>query len=143
MLFWILGLLLALVVALFANQNPLMIELRFFMYSLPAVSLTVIIIGSALVGALISFFFSGIRVISLKRELRKLEKSSRKAGEPAPKGAPAKSAPGQPDGAPGGEKEEKEKKEEPGAEKKEEEKKEEEKKEDKKKEKNNKEEKKA
>lgn len=94
MLFWILGLILALIVALFANQNPLMIELRFFMYSLPAVSLTVIIIGSALVGALISFFFSGVRVIALKRELRKRDKAARKAGESKPlaKAAPEKPA---------------------------------------------------
>ncbi len=79
MFFWIFGLILSLVVALFASQNPALIELGMFTYRLQPVSLTVVILVSALTGALISFFFMGVRLISLKSELRKTQKILDKA----------------------------------------------------------------
>lgn len=81
MFFWIFGLILSLVVALFASQNPMALELRMFAYQFPPVSLTVIILGAALIGALISFFFMGVRVISTRRELKKARKLIEKASQ--------------------------------------------------------------
>ncbi|QRN84633.1 DUF1049 domain-containing protein [Clostridia bacterium] len=79
MFFWIFGLILSLVVALFASQNPLDISLKLFNLSFVPISLTVIILAAALAGALISFFFMGVRVISMKRELKKANKLLEKA----------------------------------------------------------------
>ena len=79
MFFWIFGLILSLAVALFASQNPLEISLKLFNLSFVPISLTVIILAAALAGALISFFFMGVRVISMKRELRRANKLLEKA----------------------------------------------------------------
>ncbi len=79
MFFWIFGLILSLAVALFASQNPLDISLKLFNLSFVPISLTVIILVAALAGALISFFFMGVRLISLKRELKKANKVLEKA----------------------------------------------------------------
>lgn len=79
MFFWIFGLILSLVVALFASQNPLDISLKLFNLNFVPISLTVIILAAALAGALISFFFMGVRLISMKRELKKANKLLEKA----------------------------------------------------------------
>jgi uncharacterized integral membrane protein len=79
MFFWIFGLILSLAVALFASQNPMDIGLKMFNVSFIPISLTVIILTAALAGALISFFFMGVRIISLKRELKKANKVLEKA----------------------------------------------------------------
>ncbi len=79
MFFGIFGLILSLAVALFASQNPMDIGLKMFNVSFIPISLTVIILTAALAGALISFFFMGVRIISLKRELKKANKVLEKA----------------------------------------------------------------
>ena len=81
MFFWIFGLILSLAVALFASQNPMVISMKLFGLSFVPISLTVIILASALTGALISFFFMGVRLISMKRELKKTGKMLEKASE--------------------------------------------------------------
>lgn len=79
MFFWIIGLILSLVVALFASQNPMMLELGMFGYRLIPISLTVIILVAALLGAVISFFFMGVRLFALKSELKRAHKVIEKA----------------------------------------------------------------
>lgn len=70
-----------LVVALFASQNPAILQLSMFGYELIPVSLTVIILAAALLGALISVFFMGFRMMALKRDLKKANKLLEKAGK--------------------------------------------------------------
>lgn len=81
MLYWLFGLVLALVVAIFANQNPLTVDLNFFGLVMYRMSLSVVILGSALLGALVSFFFSGVRQLKQGHELKKLKKSLDESGK--------------------------------------------------------------
>jgi len=81
MLYWLFGLILALVVAVFANQNPLTVDLNFFGLVMYRMSLSVVILGSALLGALVSFFFSGVRQLKQGHELKKTKKSLDEAGK--------------------------------------------------------------
>ncbi len=75
MIFWLFGLLLALVVAIFASHNPMLMDISFFGLVIYRVSLSVVILVSAFLGALVSFFFSGIKQLGMGREIRKTKKA--------------------------------------------------------------------
>ena len=75
MIFWLFGLLLALVVAIFASHNPMLMDISFFGLVIYRVSLSVVILVSAFLGALVSFFFSGIKQLAMGREIRKTKKA--------------------------------------------------------------------
>lgn len=66
----IFGLLVALLIVVFAFQNPGTVNLRFLKWQTGELSLLVVIFGSALGGALMGTLFSMARHWSLKRELK-------------------------------------------------------------------------
>ncbi|MCK8818178.1 LapA family protein [Natroniella sulfidigena] len=73
----ILGLLSAIVVAVFAIQNSGVVSLIFFTWSFET-SLVIVVFGGLAFGALLMWIFSSIREFKLKKELKKVEEEKRK-----------------------------------------------------------------
>lgn len=72
----VIALLFAISVAMFAVQNSTPVDISFLFYRFQEISLVVVILTSALVGALVIFFLSLVKQISLTRRISGLEKQN-------------------------------------------------------------------
>jgi len=72
----ILGLIFALLIAIFSIQNAGSVSLVFFTWEFET-SLVVVILGAVALGVIIMGFFASIKQLKLKREIKKLEKNAK------------------------------------------------------------------
>jgi len=73
-LYLVLALIFAISVAMFAVQNATQVDINFFIYQFKEISLVIVILGSALFGALIIFLLSLVKQVSWVRKIRTLER---------------------------------------------------------------------
>lgn len=66
-------LVIALAVALFAAQNPQSVDVHFLSWSATQISLAVVVLGSALAGALVVTILGGVRQLQLQLKIRRLQ----------------------------------------------------------------------
>jgi len=76
--YWVTALLFALMVAVFAVQNAETVNIRFLYWQFHDISLVLVILGSAAVGALLLFVLSTIKQVSLVLKLKDAENKIRK-----------------------------------------------------------------
>ncbi len=76
--YWILSLLFALIVALFAIQNAEAVDIRFLTWQFKDISLVLVILGSAVAGALILFIAGAMKQVKIAWKTRETEGRIRK-----------------------------------------------------------------
>lgn len=69
----VLFLVIMIIIAIFSSQNNTPITIKFFNNEFPDVSVAVIIFGSVLIGFICGLIPASIRIVSLKRQLQKIE----------------------------------------------------------------------
>ncbi len=74
--FLIMGIIFALLIAIFSIQNAVPVSLSFFSWHFDT-SLVVVILGAVALGALIMGIFSYVKQFRLKRKVNKLQKSNK------------------------------------------------------------------
>ncbi len=70
------ALIFALLVAIFAIQNTNPVDIKFLTFKLQEISLVLVILGSALIGAVVVFFLGAVKQISSYRQIRELKKEN-------------------------------------------------------------------
>ena len=76
--YWILSLLFALIVALFAIQNAEAVDIRFLTWQFKDISLVLVILGSAVAGAVILFIVGAMKQVKMAWKIREAEGKIRK-----------------------------------------------------------------
>jgi putative membrane protein len=76
--YWIVALLFALIVAVFAIQNAAVVNIRFLSWQFQNISLVLVILGSTAVGALLFFILGTIKQVTMTLKLRDAEGKIRK-----------------------------------------------------------------
>ncbi|HHW08115.1 MAG TPA: LapA family protein [Clostridia bacterium] len=76
--YWVTALLFALMVAVFAVQNAETVNIRLLYWQFQDISLVLVILGSAAVGALLLFILGSIKQFSLMLRLKEAENKIRK-----------------------------------------------------------------
>ncbi|MGI6553721.1 MAG: LapA family protein [Clostridia bacterium] len=71
--YWILALVFALIVAIFAIQNASLVDIRFLNWEFADISLVLVILGSAVIGAVIIFILGSFKQIGLIWKLKEAE----------------------------------------------------------------------
>ncbi|KAF0197478.1 MAG: YrvD like protein [Bacillota bacterium] len=71
----------ALIVALFAVQNALLVDITFLGFGLVAVPLSAVIIGMLAIGVLLGVVFSAPSILGKSKRVRELEAEIKKRGE--------------------------------------------------------------
>ncbi|HHX50977.1 MAG TPA: LapA family protein [Clostridia bacterium] len=71
--YWILALVFALIVAIFAIQNASLVDIKFFNWEFADISLVLVILGSAAVGAIIIFILGSIKQVRLVWKMKEAE----------------------------------------------------------------------
>ena len=84
----VVGLLFALLVAIFAAQNATAVTIHFLFFTLGRLSIAVVILGSALLGALLVAALVGFRQLQARRELHRTRRQVNPAPIPEPEGGP-------------------------------------------------------
>jgi len=74
--FLIVGIVFALLIAIFSIQNAVPVSLSFFSWQFDT-SLVVVILGAVAVGALIMGIFSSVKQFRMKRKLNKLQRNNK------------------------------------------------------------------
>jgi uncharacterized integral membrane protein len=90
----VLGLVACLVVAVFAAENSHPTTIRFVGLHSPPISLAVVVLASALLGALAVFLLGGLQVLRLRRRIAQLERGSAPPLTATPPDPPAPPAEG-------------------------------------------------
>ncbi|MEW6697706.1 MAG: LapA family protein [Bacillota bacterium] len=76
-LYFALATLLSLTVAVFAIQNSELVTIRFLFWQLPSVPQVIVILGAALGGMVIAFFFGFSRSYQMSKQLHELKDYAR------------------------------------------------------------------
>ncbi|OIQ61270.1 hypothetical protein MOTE_03460 [Moorella thermoacetica] len=74
----LLAILFALLVAVFAVQNAVAVNIKFLAWQFPGISLVLVILGSAAFGALVVFLLGVVRQVRVNREIRQLKHENRR-----------------------------------------------------------------
>lgn len=77
----VLALLFAVVVAIFAVQNSEPVHINFLHFQFKQISLVLVILGSAAVGAIVVFFLGMVKQLGLARRVKELEHKNRNLTE--------------------------------------------------------------
>ncbi|MGI9860160.1 LapA family protein [Moorella naiadis] len=72
----LLAILFALLVAIFAVQNAVAVNIRFLAWQFPEISLVLVILGAAAFGALVVFLLGLVRQVRASREIRQLRQEN-------------------------------------------------------------------
>ncbi|NLC77844.1 MAG: LapA family protein [Clostridia bacterium] len=76
--YWIVAFIFALIVAVFAIQNAEVVNIRFLRWQFESISLVLVIIGSAAVGAFLFFILGTIKQVTMTLRLKEAEGKIRK-----------------------------------------------------------------
>lgn len=77
-IYLLLAILFALLVAVFALQNAVAVNIKFLAWQFPGISLVLVILGSAAFGALVVFLLGLVRQVRVYREIRHLRNENRR-----------------------------------------------------------------
>ena len=72
------ALIFALLVAVFAIQNTNPVDIRFLTFQIKEISLVLVILGSALIGALVVFLLGAVKQIGSYRQIKDLKRDNKK-----------------------------------------------------------------
>ena len=79
--YWILALVFALIVAIFAIQNASLVDIRFLNWEFADISLVLVILGSAVIGAVIIFYFGLFQTDRVNLEIERGGRENQEAGK--------------------------------------------------------------
>ncbi|MDN5345039.1 MAG: hypothetical protein PWQ18_1153 [Clostridia bacterium] len=92
--FSLLAIFFALLVAVFAVQNAVQVEINFLAWQFRHISLVLVILGSAAFGALVVFLLGAVKQLRQAREIRELRSRCKRLQEDLARLEQGKAAPG-------------------------------------------------